>query len=117
MSTSHFNDGCSCEKAIFNKHLCHVGNKFSTFFINDILYHTIFTALEEPDVQWALNNDRFLVKKTFDFDIGKLWDAPEDYPIKSTLSLKYLLRGKLRSSLPTPVDDKREKKMKKWKKK
>ena len=61
------------KKRVFNKHLFHVGNEFSTFFISDSLYHTIFTALEEPGVQWALNNYRvFLVKKTFDFDTGKL---------------------------------------------
>ena len=64
--------GVLVKKRVFNKHLFHVGNKFSTFFISDILYHTIFTALEEPDVQWALSNGHFLVKKTFDFDIGKL---------------------------------------------
>ena len=28
--------------------------------------------MEKRDAKWALENDRFLVKKTFDFNIGKL---------------------------------------------
>ena len=71
MSTSHFNDFV-VKKRVFTKQLFYVGKHFSTFFTRDILYYAICNAMEEPDVQWALENNRFLAKKTFDFDIGKL---------------------------------------------
>ena len=62
--------GVLVKKPVFTKHLFYVGKHFSTFFTRDILYYAICSALEEPDVQWALENNRFLAKKTFDFDIG-----------------------------------------------